>query len=91
MRLLGSTHFDGSGWFLGGFFVVAIMASNIGGFALYCLARGGTYLLHHNQRVRQRRIQMRLCAMCGYDLRANKERCPECGLPIPARPESASA
>jgi hypothetical protein len=30
----------------------------------------------------RRRIKHNLCATCAYDLRASKERCPECGTPI---------
>ena len=38
---------------------------------------------HRRYRLLSHRLKHNLCLSCGYDLRASKDRCPECGSPIP--------
>jgi hypothetical protein len=40
------------------------------------------FFVIRQQRLHDNRFQRGLCLHCGYDLRASKERCPECGRPV---------
>ena len=42
------------------------------------------YVVFRARRESRRRLRSGLCAVCGYDLRATPERCPECGK-VPSR------
>jgi hypothetical protein len=55
---------------------------------LACGVTGFWMLLGHAAR-RRRRVARGLCPVCGYDLRASPERCPECGTVAERKPHAA--
>ena len=48
------------------------------------------FLTFRRWRRHRRRIRQGLCLVCGYDLRATPERCPECGT-VPLMPSSSTS
>ena len=47
-----------------------------------------SWLVFRSERERRRQRLFGRCRVCGYDLRASVERCPECGTPIPQKAEA---
>lgn len=40
--------------------------------------------VRHGRRTKRTMAKTGLCSSCGYDLRASKDKCPECGTPVTA-------
>lgn len=56
---------------------------------LYLLI-GVAVIIYDRRRLLRDRKDAGECLKCGYDLRASKDRCPECGTPVPPRVQSCS-
>jgi hypothetical protein len=68
-------------WFVGAY-LLSIFGPFFALFVMFGLF-GTAFVLSQKQAREESRINMGLCPRCGYDLRANNDRCPECGTAIP--------
>ncbi len=68
-------------WFFGAW-ALSIFGPFIALLATLGVCGAATYYSLRQSR-REARINAGLCPMCGYDLRASNDRCPECGESIP--------
>jgi hypothetical protein len=59
----------------------------IGGLLLIGLAPVAVWWMRRRDADTLRRLRAGRCLVCGYDLRATPDRCPECGTPA-ARPDA---
>ena len=59
-------------------------------FAVYGVLFVMTYAIRAHRSRQQTRAVPGLCTHCGYDLRASKDRCPECGTPITSNIEETA-
>jgi hypothetical protein len=74
------------GW-LGPFHVLAKLVVT-GSFTCLLTIAWPIVLYQRRKMVRQQWHRTGKCGVCGYDLRASKERCPECGRPTALKAES---
>jgi hypothetical protein len=76
---LWSTMTQGGDWTYGGMVLMGITT-----FVILPLTMGGVILY---ARKAEGEMPGQICRVCGYDLRASPDRCPECGTPVKFDPD----